>query len=451
MLLTRLELFLRRSNLRPVEFARAAGYTRQHFLRLRMGESDATRGGVLAVLGVARNMSGQRVTADLLFERGDAFLERSGQRLSLMHAADRRALDALLADDVTAQFVDRLRGTGIASEAAVLHLLRAGRERLETEPDAAATIYEAAVHMGETLRDSPRELVQSLQAQACKGRANALRILGRSEEALVCLARAGERFSDARYCTDEAGHVDHIRATILAEMELWDEALAATRSALRFFTETRNRRDAAKTELLEAVVVFERGDMNAAHAQWVCLTKVLAARRDREDLARVWLNLGICETLRNRPADARRWLTRANSAFRKLGNTAELARTRWNMGTYLARFEDGQRALRSFTAAYRGFVGLRMWLDAGCVALDMLETMVDIETPDDELTRHACDAADTFAESALGDFLAPALAKLRNIAGEDDRRRIVRMVRTALRIHRGLGTHPSGRRVPADP
>lgn len=439
MLLTRLELFLRRANLRPVEFARAAGYTRQHFLRLRMGESDATRGGVLAVLGVARKMSGQRVTADVLFERGDAFLAGPGQRLSLMHAADRRALDALLAGEVAAHFADYLRRTGIASEAAVRHLLRAGRKRLETEPDAAATIYEAAIHMGEALRDSPRELVHSLQAQAGKGRANALRILGRSDEALVCLARAGERFSDARYCTGEAGHVDHIRATVLAEMELWDEALAATRSALRFFTESRNVRDAAKTELLEAVVVFEQGDMNAAHAKWVRLTKVLAARSDREDLARVWLNLGICETLRNRPADARRWLTRASSAFRKLGNTAELARTHWNMGTYSARFEDGQRAQRSFTTAYRGFLKLRIWLDAGSVGLDMLETMIDIGVPDDELTRHACGVAETLAASALGDSLAPALAKLRTIACQNDRRRVVRMVRTALRLHRGLG------------
>lgn len=191
-------------------------------------------------------------------------------------------------------------------------------------------------------------------------------------------------------------------------------------------------RSAAKAEQLEAVIVFEQGHVDAAHAKWVRLTKVLTARREREDLARVWLNLGICETLRKRPADARRWLTQARAAFQKLNNTAELARTRWNMGTYLAAFEDGQRALQSFTSAYRGFLGLRMWLDAGCVYLDMLETMIDVATPDEELTFHACSAADTLARAGLGEAVARALDQLRKIARHDDRRRVVRMVRAAL-------------------
>lgn len=432
MLLTRLELFLRRSNLRPVEVAAAAGYTRQHFRRLRMGESDATRGGILSLIGVARRMSGQRVTPDVLFERGDSFVSGSGHRLSLMHAEDRRALDVLLAQDVTAQFADRVREAGIASETAILHMLRAGRERLETHPDAVTGIYHAAVEMGTTLRDSPRELVQSLQGQAYKGRANALRILGKFEEALTCLARAEERFIDAAYCTDEAGQVDIIRAVIMIEMELWDDALPAARSALRRFNQTRNFRGAAKAELLEAVIVFEQGDMDAAHAQWVRLAKVLAARRDRENLARVWLNLGICETLRKRPADARRWLMLAKTAFRQLDNRAELARTRWNMGTYLATFEDGHRALPIFTSAYRDFLGLKMWLDAGCVALDALETMIDIGIPDDELTLAAGGASDTLARAGLRG-IDTALDDLRRIARQDDRHRVVRMVRATLR------------------
>jgi tetratricopeptide (TPR) repeat protein len=398
-----------------------------------MGESDATRGGILSVIGVARKMSGKRVTPDVVFERGDSFLKGSGQRLSLMHAADRRVLDALVAHGVTAQFADRLRETGIASETAVLHLLRAGRERLEPHPDAAATIYDAAANMGAMLRDSPRELVQSLQAQAYKGRANALRMLGQVEEALFCLARAGERYIDAGYCTDEAGQVDYIRATILFEMEVWDDALPVTRSALRHFTQTGDHRRAAQAEMLEAVVLFEQGHTDDAHAKWMRLTKVLAALRDREDLARVWLNLGNCEIRRNRPADARRWLAQAGAAFRKLNNPAELARTRWNMGAYAATFEDGQRALRLLTSAYRGFLGLRMWLDAGCVGLDMIETMMDIGTPDDELTFHACDVADTLVRTGLGEGIAPALDQLRRIARQNDRRRVVRIVRTALR------------------
>lgn len=435
MLLTRLELFLRRWNLKPVQVALAAGYTRQHFRRLRMGESDATRRAMTSVIGVAARMTRKAVTADALFERGSAFLSGTGQQFSQMHAADRRALDALLRHhDNTGQLKlsDRLRDAGIASETALLHLVRAGRKRLESDPDSATTIYEAAIQMGLALRDSPRELVQSLQGQAYKGLAYVWRVLGKFEQALTALTRAREQFIDAGYCMDEAAHVDLARANILASMELWDDALPEAQSALQSFTMAGNARWAAKAELLEAVLLFEHGDTQEAHAKWMRLTKVLSRLREREDLARVWLNLGICETLRKRPADARRWLDQARAGFQSLNNTAELARTHWNIGTYHATFEDRHRALRSFTSGYRGFLGLRMWLEAGCVALDALDTMIDAGTPDDELTLFAGHTADTLARAGLAG-LGAALDQLRRIAQHPDRQRVTRVVRTAIR------------------
>jgi tetratricopeptide (TPR) repeat protein len=434
-LLTRLELFVRRENLRPVPFGRAAGYTRMHFYRLRMGETDATRAVILAVTGAARRLSGKRVAAGALFERADSLLKGGGQRLSVMHRADRDALDALLDEDMTPQFADRVRASGIASETALLHLLHAGKALLITSPESAANVYDAAAHMGAALRDSPRELVQSLQGHAYQGRANALRILSRPGEALSCLSRAGECFIDAAFCADETGKVDFIRATILLELEQWEDALAATRAALERFGQTGNTRGAAKAQVLEGIICFEQGDIDASHAIWIRLTKVFAALRQRNDLAKVWLNLGNCEIRRNRRADARRWLAQAQAAFRKLNNTADLARTRWNMGTYVTTFfpKDAQRALRLWAGAYRSFLDLRIWLDAGCVGLDMLDTMIGIGTPDGELTFHACSVADTLARvDRLGERIAPALAELRKIARHDDRRRVLRMVRAAL-------------------
>lgn len=192
-MLTRLELFIRRNNLGPVKFGRLAGYTRQHFFRIRTGESDATRGGILAVTGAARRVNRhQRVTPGMLFERADAFMKGTGQRLSVMHRADRRALDALLGDHVTAQFPERLRATGIVSETAVLHLLKAACDRIDSAPDETETICRAAAMMGEALPpDTPWELAQSLQGHASKWRANALRVLARFEDALACLTLSG--------------------------------------------------------------------------------------------------------------------------------------------------------------------------------------------------------------------------------------------------------------------
>jgi tetratricopeptide (TPR) repeat protein len=441
-LLTRLELFLRQNDLDPSDVGAKAGYTPQHFRRLRKGESDATRGGILAVTGVVRKLSRRRVAPGVLFERADSFLKGPGQRLSLAHAADRKELDALLAEEVTPQFADRLRATGIASETAVLHLMSAARARLNTNPAASAVIYDAAANLA--LPETPRALAASLAGQAFKGDANALRRLGSFEAALTSLATAGERFIDAGFCTDEAGQVEYTRATVFFEMELWDDALPATRSAHIRFVQCGDFRRAANAELLEANILFEQGDTDAAHTKWVRLTHVLKRMRDREGLARVWVNLGVCETRRAKPAEARRWLQRANDAFRALNNAAELARTRWNMGTYVATFEDAKRALRIFLSAYRSFVGLQMWLDAGCVGLDALDTMIDTDAPDDELSRHAGSVADTFAKAELGDGMKSALDQLRTITRSHDRHRVVRIVRAALRDAKASCSEVSG-------
>ncbi len=434
MILTRLELYLQSKDLVLAEVARLAGYSPLHFRRLRMEEATATRGGILAVTGAVRKLTHERVKPGVLFERADAFLKGSGRSLSEAHVADRQALDAVLSEPVTSRFSDRIQSTGVSSEAAIRHLLRAARARLDTEPAAAASIYEAAANVGRMLPDTPRQLVASLQGHAYRGRAEALKMVGSFDEALAYLAMAGERFIDAGLCTDEAGRVDYTRAAILFEMELWDDALPIARSARRRAVRSGNARLAANADLMEAAIQFEQGDSEAAHARWLRLTKVLHRLNNREDLGRVWINLGMCDIHRNRPADARRWLNLASAAFKALNNAAELARTRWNMATYVTAFGSSPpRALRLFRNAYRAFQRLQMWLDAGCVGLDMIELMIETERPDTELTRHACDVADTFAQAAFGGSLAPALSQLRNIASQKDRRRIVRTVRTALR------------------
>jgi tetratricopeptide (TPR) repeat protein len=398
-----------------------------------MGDGDATRGGILAVTDACRALSHEDVTPGVLFERADEFLAGPGQRLSSAHYADRRALDTLLAEPVTPRFSARVAESGVASETALCHVLKAGRKRLDTHPAGAADIYAAAAHMSTMLPTTAPELAASLHAQALKGRSNALRMLGSYDDALTCLVMAAKLFAEARYCTDEAGQVEYTRAAVLFKMELWDDALAAARAARTQFVRRKDVRRVAYAELLEANILFEQGDSDAARATWLRLRKSLTALKDAEALARVWLNLGVCETRCEKPDDARRWLNQASAAFRALGNAAELARTRWNMATYLATFKSKSRALRALRHAQRSFVALGMWVDAGCVGLDMTEAMLELGTPEDVLTEHAQEVASTFIRAGLGVSTAHALDQLRQIARSADRRRVVRTVRTALR------------------
>lgn len=435
-MLTRLELFLRRTALLAIvgELARRAGYSRQHFLRLRLGECDATRGGIIAVTSACRRSSGEPVKPGMLFERGDEFLKGAGQRLSRMHLDDRRKLDAVIEREPASELFRSIVATGVKTETAVRHLLKTAQQRLDTQPSAAAAIFDAAALMSEKLpRETPEELAASLRAHTLKGRANALRMVGDYDGSLALLAEAAQLYVAARYCSHEAGQVEYARAAALFKMERWDDALIATRAARKRFVKSGDARRAAHADLLAANILFEQGDSDGARATWLDLRNRLAQLKDRETLARVWLNLGVCETRRNQPDEARHWLNRASGAFRSLGNVAELARTHWNMATYLARFKSPRRAIRLLRRAQRTFLDLDMWVDAGCVGLDLTDVMLELRTPDDELSAHALLVANTLVRAGLNVSAAHALDQLRLIAEATDRRRVVRAVRAALR------------------
>jgi tetratricopeptide (TPR) repeat protein len=437
-LLTRLELCIRKlgNDLVIADFAAKAGYTRQHLLRLRLGESEPTRGGILALTGAYRSLSADAtIRPERLFERADVFLKTPGQRLSRAHLDDRQTLDRLL----TVPCIDPdswphdVASTGVASETAVRYLLKMGGTQIDKQPAAAAAIYSAASMMSTSLPKTAPELAASLQANALKGQANAFRHLGRLESALELLALAAKLFWHARYCTAEAGQVEYTRAATFFKMELWDEALIATRASRNRFVQSRDAHRTAHAELLEANILFEQGDWNAARETWLALRRPLAALGDEDSLAMVWLNLGVCEIRRNEPREARHWLNQASAGFRRLGNRLELARTRWNMATYLATFGHKGRALRAFRHARQLFLTMVMWLDAACIGLDMTELMIELDVAKPTLTRHAHDVASDLVRGGLGVSAAYALDQLRRIAKSPDPRKAVRAVRTALR------------------
>jgi tetratricopeptide (TPR) repeat protein len=436
-LLTRLELCVRKlgHDLVVSEFATKSGYTRQHLLRLRLGEAEATRGGILALTSTYKILSGaDDIRPEMLFERADTFLKTPGQRLSRAHRDDRRALDKLLGDHIDPEsWPFAVASTGVASETAVRYLLKTARARMREEPSVARTIYAAAFTMASGLPATAPELAASLQANASKGQANACRHLGEHGEALQSLASAANLFWTARYCTAEAGQVEYSRAAIFVKMELWEEALIATRAARKRFVQSRDARRIAHAELLEANILFEQGDWDAARDTWLALRSPLKAMGDKETLAMVWLNLGACEIRRNQPGEARHWLNRASGGFRRVGNRVELARTKWNIATYLATFRHKGRALRAFRHARQAFLTLEMWLDAACVGLDMTELMIALNIPKPELTGHACDVASDLVRGGLKVSAAHALDQLRRIATSPDPRRTVRVVRAALR------------------
>lgn len=65
---TRLETFIRTRGIKPAALARESGYSRQHLLRLRMGEMQPTLPCMVAIIGALRRLTGKAVRPDRVFD-----------------------------------------------------------------------------------------------------------------------------------------------------------------------------------------------------------------------------------------------------------------------------------------------------------------------------------------------------------------------------------------------
>jgi tetratricopeptide (TPR) repeat protein len=309
LLVTRLELFLRRCDVAPCALAKKTMHSRQHLLRLRMGESLPPRRCILLVTAACEVLTETTVAPETLFEAAGGMLASGGKRLSEMLASDFRRLDDAIGIENAIR--ERVQVSGVASESAAVFLLRAGRQRIAEQPDAAAEIFGVAEAMTSSLTSSAPELVAALSAEAYKGRAGAMERLGLMDDALADLAAASAQFAEAQYCPGEAAEAEHSRARMLFGRGRSDEGVAAARAARGHFLSARNARGAAHAEIAEACMRLEQGDTEGARLLFHQLRQTLWKLRDANALTQVWLQLAQCEAQRGDEANARRWLRRA--------------------------------------------------------------------------------------------------------------------------------------------
>ena len=69
--MTRLELFMERNGVTPLNLARRAGISRQHLYRIRKGKGDPTRATIKALTLAVRDILNRHVGPSELFELGD--------------------------------------------------------------------------------------------------------------------------------------------------------------------------------------------------------------------------------------------------------------------------------------------------------------------------------------------------------------------------------------------
>jgi tetratricopeptide (TPR) repeat protein len=424
---TRLELTIKSHGVMPARLAAKASYSRGHLARAREGEPTSLRFQE-EVTTATRRIVGRPVARTELFEPEGVAIRtllpktaehRRRKRRSRQAARPKNlgVLAGALSDADFDAWLTRIRTTaGAATEAATRELVDAAIPLLDSQPARAEQLYALAIALTERLATSPPLLVVALCGYAEKGRANALRMLGRYREAMQVLIDAEQHFVDARYCTLEIGEVRYARAGILFKMEKWPQALEAAGQARRIFEEEHNRTRALHARMIEGCVFVERGNLDDGRAVFSDLLKKLAAKRHRNALAWVYMNLGACDLKRRQPAFARHWLHRATQLFRQLGMVSELARVRWCGAKITIAEGDRARGIRELRAAMRDFERLSMPADAGFVGLDLLEELMTDASTSKEAEKLARSLAEFFLAAGVNVSAATALAYLREAA-----------------------------------
>jgi tetratricopeptide (TPR) repeat protein len=425
---TRLELIIKSHGVKPARLAAQASYSRGHLARAREGEPTSQRFQE-EVTTTIRRIVRRRVSRTELFEPEGVPIRtllqqttagRKRRKTSSQQFATSKNLGVLvgaLSDADFEAWLARVRtNAGAATEAATRDLVDAAFPLLDRQPARAEQLYAAAVGLTERLATSSPLLVLALRGYAEKGRANALRMLGRYQEAMQVLIDAEQHFVDARYCTLEIGEVRYARAGILFKMQRWPQAQEAADQARRIFEEEHDRTRALHARVIEGCVLVERGNLDAARAVFVSLLKQLTAKRHRDTLARVYMNLGACDLRRREPAIARHWLRRASQLLREIGTPSELARARW-CGAKITIFEgDRTRGMRELRGVMHEFERLSMLADAGFAGLDLLEQLLADGSAAKEAERLARSLAEFFVAAHVNVSAARAIAYLRDAA-----------------------------------
>lgn len=295
-------------------------------------------------------------------------------------------------------------------QSAVAHaIIKDAQHALGRDPARALGLLDLAETVASDVTDADARVVLG---DIWKHRSNALRHLGRYQEALEA-AQLAESFYDSLPAgTFDVGQALYTRAATLFKMTEYTEAIAVLARAAAILSPYGPTLPLAKTIILAGAIRTEHGDLTGAREHYQHVLPLLARLGDQTEQARVLANLAECELRMGHYDNA---LTRAEEAierYRTLGMDAEITRTTWTIGMiHLARgnTDDGIEVL---TRAAADFAHRAMHADAGFVMLDVCEARIEHDEWE-EAERTARELASLFTRAKVPLASARAIGALR--------------------------------------
>jgi tetratricopeptide (TPR) repeat protein len=303
----------------------------------------------------------------------------------------------------------------LRNNAALEQISEEVRKRLDRDPAQALAVANLAAAIADTIPASsyPPLVIAQIRSTALRDRANALRYLGRLDEAYDAIEAAESRLSDFPAAVHDRAIIWLVKAMILAQLNHFDEAEKMINAASVIFEDVNDSARFLQAGVVNGNLLGRQERYAEAQTLFTDLLDVAVSSRDVETEARLHNNLGYCYVNLGDYTKANIHFSESIAKFTDLGFGAEIARTGRGAGVVLinkGQFDLGCDRLRE---ARTSFARLRMPEEAGLCALRLIEAMVERGQTDDARDL-AVTVIDEFTAAALDTRAIDAVVRLRN-------------------------------------
>lgn len=296
----------------------------------------------------------------------------------------------------------------------VRQLVASARGALEREPLEALVYADTAVEIAETLPDDayPTGAVFDLRGTAWTQRANALRLLGRFDEAMTALDRATDAFRNAPHVPIGMATVKYVRAIVHYERGELETAFAMLEECAGEFRHLGDIDRLMRARHVMGNVRFQQGNIAAARTMYEEVLRYGEAERDLTWIARESNTLGRCALEMRDHAAARKYFDEAVEGFKRLHLATEVTRAEW--GLALLALADGKSrdAVNQLREIQRRFTEQGLLIEGALAALDSMDGLYALNEMQD-IASLASNLISTFTSAGMLTSALTAFAYLR--------------------------------------
>ena len=267
----------------------------------------------------------------------------------------------------------------LRNNAALEQMSEEVRKRIDRKPVEALGIANLATSIAESLpaNSYPPAVMAQIRSTALRDRANALRYLGRLDEAYDSIETADARLGDFPGAAHDRAIVWMVKAMIQGQMDLFAEAEQMITAASVVFADVNDLSRFFQAGLVYGNLLGRQKRYEEAQRVFHDLLTVATSTSDNETQARLHNNLGHCAIYLDDYTGANIHFSESIARFTDLGLRAEVPRT--NLGAALVLIGKGRvdSGLARLEDARRAFIALGMMGEAGLCALRIIEVLID--------------------------------------------------------------------------